>query len=75
MVTSLILFEGKGLERDAFMGGGLMNAKQIVVGSTPDFGVILHIAATTLEDLRKAILKFAKVKGVTGVVTLMIRNP
>jgi hypothetical protein len=73
MITSLVLIEGKNLKKEALMIS-LMNAKQLVIGDAPGFGWILHIAATTSADLGKALLDFAKIQGVTGVVTLGLRN-
>ena len=73
MVQSLVLIEGKNVKK-ASLNISLMNAKQIVVGSAPGFGVILHVAANSTEDIGNALLDFAKVPGVTGVVTLMLRT-
>ena len=52
----------------------LMNAKQLVIGNAPGFGMILHVAANTPADLGNALLEFAKVQGVTGVITLSLRR-
>lgn len=74
MIESLILIEGKSVKQEA-LHISLMNAKQLVIGNTPGFGIILHVAANSSADLGKALLEFAKVKGVSGVVTLSLRNP
>ncbi|HET8674407.1 MAG TPA: hypothetical protein VFO63_01365 [Blastocatellia bacterium] len=74
MIESLVLIEGKSVKEEA-LRISLSNAKQIVIGSAPGFGVILHVAATSLDDLGNALLDFAKVPGVSGVLTLTIRNP
>lgn len=52
----------------------LANAKQLVIGTAPSFGFILHVAASSHEDLGNALLDFAKVEGVTSIVTLTIRT-
>jgi hypothetical protein len=74
MIESLVLIEGKSVKEEA-LRISLSNAKQLVIGSAPGFGVILHVAATSLDDLGNALLDFAKVPGVSGVLTLTIRNP
>lgn len=73
MIRSVILIEGKSGKEG--LGISLSNAKQIVIGKAPGFGMILHVAATTPADLGKALLKFAQVPGVTGVVTLALQTP
>ena len=74
MISSLVLVEGKGVKKES-LTISLSNAKQIVLRQMPGSGDwIVHVAATTLADLEKALLKFAKGPGVTGVVTLLIRN-
>jgi hypothetical protein len=74
MIISLVLIEGNNLKKEALMIS-LSNAKQIVVGNASEFGWILHVAATTSADLSKALIDFAKIKGVNNVVTLALRNP
>lgn len=74
MISSLILVAGSNLKK-ADLNISLSNAKQIVVGSTPQFGWILHVAANTIADLGKAIQAFAKISGVIAVTTLAIQNP
>ena len=74
MIESLVLIEGKSVKEEA-LRISLSNAKQIVIGSAPGFGVILHVAATSLDDLGNALLDFAKVPDVSGVLTLTIQNP
>ena len=74
MISSLVLIEGKGIKKED-LTFSLSNAKQIVMGWVPGSGDwIVHIAATTLADLQKALVKYAKVPGATGVVTLLIRT-
>jgi len=69
-----VLIEGKSV-KEQDLNIFLMNAKQLVVGNALfGFGIILHIAANSTDDLQNALLKFAKVKNVTGVVTMMIRS-
>jgi hypothetical protein len=72
MVESLILIEGN-VKKEA-LGISLSNAKQVVIGRVPGNGWVLHVAANSAADLGKALLKFAQIPGVTGVVTLTLRN-
>jgi copper homeostasis protein CutC len=75
MVVSWVLIEGQGVSEGSLTGGvSLMNAKQSVVGSTYEFGVILHVAADSLADLNNALGVLSQVPGVTGVLTLAIRT-
>jgi hypothetical protein len=73
MINSLILIEGKRVKKET-LGISLSNAKQVVIGSSPGFGVILHVAANSTDDLGNALLAFTKVPHVTGVLTLVIRT-
>jgi len=74
IVSSLILISGKNIKKEALMIS-LSNAKQLVTGSAPGFGWVLHVAANTVNDLGKAILAFAKIPGVESVTTLAFRKP
>ncbi len=74
MVESLVLIEGENVKEDN-LRISLGNALQLVVGRNLRFGVILHIAADSPDDLRNALIEFTKVPDVTGVVTLMLRSP
>lgn len=74
MIESLVLIEGKGVQEEN-LRISLANAKQLVIGSAPGYGVILHIAANSPDDLGNALLEFAKVSNVNGVLTLMLRTP
>jgi nitrogen fixation protein FixH len=74
MVHSLVLVEAKDVKKESLMMS-LSNAKQIVLRQMPGTGDwIVHVTAMALADLEKALLKFAKVAGVTGVLTLLIRS-
>lgn len=74
MISSLVLVEGKDIKDEA-LTFSLSNAKQIVMGRVPGSGDwVVHIAATTLADLQEALVKYAKVPGATGVLTLLIRS-
>lgn len=75
MTESLILIEGQTVSEEVLRSISLGNAKQLVVGGAAGFGVILHVAATTPTDLSNALLEFAQVSGVTGVLTLALRTP
>lgn len=73
MTESLVLIQGKNV-REEDLHISLGNALQLVIGSAPGFGTILHIAADDPDYLEKALIAFAKVPKVTGIVTLMIRS-
>lgn len=75
MITSLVLIEGATVKKEKLKSLPLSNAKQLVVGSAIGFGIILHVAASTPADLGNALIKFATVPGVTGVVPLILRTP
>ncbi len=74
MIESLVLIEGKKVKKETLMIS-LTNAKQLVIGRAPGFGVILHVAANSSTDLQNALLAFANVPEVTGVLTLALRSP
>ncbi len=74
MIQSLVLIEGKNVSVETLRGVSLGNAKQLVFGNAPGFGVILHIAAEAAVDLSNALREFAQVPGVTGVMTLALRT-
>ena len=74
MIEGLILVEGRGVSEESLRSVSLGNAKQLVVGSVPGGGVVLHVAATSPADLGAALLDFARVPNVTQVVTLTLRN-
>jgi hypothetical protein len=75
MLLSLVLIEGQHVSEETLRSVSLGNAKQLVVGNAYGFGVILHIHAESLVDLGNALGAFAKVPGVTGVLTLALRTP
>jgi O-acetylhomoserine/O-acetylserine sulfhydrylase-like pyridoxal-dependent enzyme len=74
MMLSLVLIEGQNVSEETLRSVSLGNAKQLVVGNAYGFGVILHLAATSLADLGNALRAFAQVPGVTGVLTLALRT-
>jgi hypothetical protein len=74
MIDSLILVEGRNVSMETLRSLPLGNAKQLIVGSTPDSGVVLHVAATTPADLGAALLDFAQVPNVAQVLTLTLRT-
>lgn len=77
MVECLILIreqEGEGVDEEALGSLSLANAKHVVVGRAPGGQVVVHVAATALEDLRFALLAFAQLTGVAEVVTLTLRT-
>jgi hypothetical protein len=73
MIESVILIEGQNVNQET-LWISLSNAKQLVIGRAGEIGVILHIAANSSTDLGNALLEFAKVPGVTGVLTLVLRT-
>lgn len=75
MIEGLILIEGQSVSEETLRSVSLGNAKQLVVGTTPGGGVILHVAATSPADLGAALLEFAQVPGVTKVLTLALQTP
>jgi hypothetical protein len=75
MILSLVLIEEQNLSVDTLRSLYLGKAKQLVVGDAYGFGVILHIAAEAPVDLSNALSEFARVPGVTGVITLALRVP
>lgn len=74
MIESLVLIEGKNVSKETLRSLSLGNAKQLVVGNAPGFGVILHIAAESPLYFSQALREFAEVPGVDRVVTLALRN-
>lgn len=74
MIESLVLIEGNRVSEEVLAGISLMNAKQLVIGSTPGGDVVLHVAANASADLGNALLAFAAVPGVADVLTLAIQN-
>lgn len=75
MIESWVLIEEQNVNIESLRSVSLGNAKQLVVGSVPGSGVILHVAADSPADLTNALLEFAQVPGVTGVLTLALRTP
>jgi hypothetical protein len=73
MVLSLVLIEEENVSEDSLRSVSLANAKQLLVGHAPEFGLILHLAAETLVDFDNALRVFAQILGVTGVLTLALR--
>ncbi|MBD2755921.1 hypothetical protein [Spirosoma validum] len=72
VIESLILIQGESVKKEN-LAISLANAKQIVLGSVNRFGFVVHLAASSTDDLSNALLRFAKVKDVTGVITMMVR--
>ena len=68
MTQCLVLIQGRNVKEEN-LHISLSNALQIVIGNGPGFGFILHIAASSPDDLQKALIAFSKVPKVTGVVT------
>jgi hypothetical protein len=73
MINSLVLIEGTSVKEET-LKFSLTNAKQVVIGYSPSFGVILHVGANTTADLANALLDFTKVSGVTAVLPLHIKT-
>lgn len=74
MLLSLVLIEGEDVSRETLRSVSLGNAKQLVIGNAEGFGLLLHIAAESLVDFDNALREFARVPGVTGLLTLAIRT-
>ena len=73
MIEGVVLIEGSNVDPEA-LRISLSNAKQLVIGRAGAIGVILHLAANSHADFGKALLDFAQVPGVTGVLTLVLRS-
>ncbi len=73
MTESLILIEEKNIKEEN-LNIFLMNAKQLAMRSVIGFGAILHVAANSDNELNNALLEFAKVINVTGIVMLMLKS-
>jgi hypothetical protein len=74
MLQGLVLVGGLSVSEDSLRSLSLGNAKQLVVGRAPEFGMILHIAAESLDFFDKALREVARVPGVTGILTLALRT-
>lgn len=74
MDESWVFIEEQNVDREKLRSVSLMNAKHLVVGSVPGSGVILHVAAHSPADVGNALLEFAQVPGVRGVLTLTLRT-
>ena len=73
MIEGVVLIEGSSVDPET-LWISLGNAKQLVIGRAGAIGVILHLAANSPADFGKALLDFAQVPGVTGVLTLVLRS-
>lgn len=73
MIEGVVLIEGASVDPET-LWISLSNAKQLVIGRAGAIGVILHLAASSPADFGKALLDFAQVPGVTGVLTLALRS-
>ena len=71
MIESLILIEGQGVNAET-LSISLMNAKHLVIGRSP-MGMIVHVAANSLDDLGNTLLKFGQVPAVSRVLTLVLQ--
>ena len=75
MIEGLILIEGENLSGETLGSVSLGNALQLVVGSVPGGGAVLHLAADSPTYFGAALLAFAQVPGVTRVLTLALQTP
>jgi hypothetical protein len=73
MVESLLLIDGTDIDTERLRSLSLANAKQLLLGRLGT-GSVLHVAASSSDDLRKATDDFSRVAGVSGVTTLAIRQ-
>ena len=73
MVEGLLLIDGTSVDQERLRSLSLANAKQLLFRRFGS-GNVLHIAANSSDDLRRAVDDFAGVAGVTGVMTLAIRK-
>ncbi|WP_410982461.1 hypothetical protein [Bacillus cereus] len=75
MIESLILVEGRNVNKETLKSIFLGNAKQLVIGTTPANDIILHVNASSSADFGDALLEFSQIQGVTKVLTLTLKNP
>ena len=73
MLQGWILVDHTGTEEEQLRRISLQNAKQLVVGSIPG-QIIVHVAATTAEDMNRALMAFSKVPAVTSTTLLILRT-
>lgn len=74
MISSILLIEtASGFDSNS-LNISLANAKHIVIGSAPVFGFLVHIAASSPEDMNSALQDFATIRGVTRVSQLIIQQ-
>ncbi len=73
MISSLVLIEGENLSEETLRSISLMNAKQLLVG-TSGFGVVLQVTANSPTDLGNVLIRFAEVPGVTKVLPIALKN-
>lgn len=72
MTSGIYLIKGEIKEDDLMIS--LSNAKQIVIGRAHEFGTIIHITATTPDDLKNAMHKFLEIEGVEDLKVIAIKN-
>lgn len=72
MVESLILLEGSNLNRNTLEAVSLRNAKHLVVNVNLCRGHVVHIEATTFDDLGNALTLFMQLPDVRCFTTLII---
>lgn len=73
MTTSILLIETSADFNADSLNISLGNAKNIVIGRAPEFGYLVHLAATSTEDLNQALQDFAQIRGVVRVTQLAIQ--
>jgi len=68
----MILVEGTSVKKES-LNISLSNAKLIVVGKSTVFGFVVHLAANSIMDLQKAVLKLGEIAHVTAVTILRLQ--
>jgi hypothetical protein len=74
MIKGLVLVEGQNINEETLRSLSLGNAKQLIVGSASEFGVILDVTAETSTHLANALIDITQVSGVSGAMMLALRN-
>lgn len=74
MIHCLLLVKGEDVDEEALDSLSLMNAKHLIIGDAHGFGIILHLAANSLEDINNAASDILQVPEVGEIVTLVLRK-
>jgi hypothetical protein len=73
-MLAILLVAGNDIDAEKLRTLSLQNTLQLVIGDAYGFGFLLHLNATTVEDLNRAISDFAQVENVSAVTVLALRS-